>query len=51
MVSALQSYNRNLSMSFGRVAFVLLSGLSLSFEAGVTLKSSPVTCKYLARGH
>ena len=26
-------------------------GLSLSFEAGVTLKMSPVTCKYIAKGH
>ena len=28
-----------------------LSGLSLSFEEGVTLKISPVTCKYMAKGH
>ena len=27
------------------------TGLSLDFEEGVTLKSTSVTCKYLARGH
>ena len=27
------------------------AGLSLSFEAGVTLKISPVTCKYMAKGY
>ena len=28
-----------------------MSGLSLRFEAGVALKISPVTCKYMAKGH
>ena len=28
-----------------------VSGLSLRFEEGVTLKISPVTCKYMTKGH